>query len=262
MSASGGRRPTTVEICVSDVPSALVAEAAGADRVEFCADLGQGGTTPSLGAVAVALRRLRRVGMRIMVRPRGGNFRVDEVEEQVMLADIEAIRGLPNPYGLAVGVVVGAVGADGRLDLPVLRRLIQAAGPLPVTVHKAFDEVGDQHGALAEVIELGADAVLTSGAAPTALAGAERLAALRDRAGDRLRIIAAGGIRAHNVREVLARTGAREVHLRAPLRRDGREATDGDEVRRVVAATRAEDRYAATAGAVHDDPPGSAGSSG
>ncbi|MFC0505428.1 copper homeostasis protein CutC [Micromonospora costi] len=227
---------TTVEICVSDVPTALVAEAAGADRLELCADLGQGGTTPSLGTVEVALRTLRRVGVRVMVRPRGGDFRVSEVEEQVMLADIEAVRALPNPHGLAVGVVVGAVADGGGLDLPVLRRLVEAAGPLPVTVHKAFDEVDDQIAALEAIIDLGADAVLTSGAAPTALAGAERIATLRRRAGDRLRIIAGGGIRSHNVRQVLAETGAREVHLRAPVQRDGREATDGDEVRRVVTA--------------------------
>ncbi|MEV1327939.1 copper homeostasis protein CutC [Micromonospora costi] len=227
---------TTVEICVSDVPTALVAEAAGADRLELCADLGQGGTTPSLGTVEVALRTLRRVGVRVMVRPRGGDFRVSEVEEQVMLADIAAIRALPNPHGLAVGVVVGALADDGGLDLPVLRRLVEAAGPLPVTVHKAFDEVDDQVAALEAIIDLGADAVLTSGAAPTALAGADRIATLRRRAGDRLRIIAGGGIRSHNVRQVLAETGAREVHLRAPVRRDGREATDGDEVRRVVTA--------------------------
>ncbi|MEU6204026.1 copper homeostasis protein CutC [Micromonospora musae] len=229
---------TTVEICVSDVPTALVAESAGADRLELCADLGQGGTTPSLGTVEVALRTLRRAGVRIMVRPRGGDFRVTEVEEQVMLADIAAIRRLPNPHGLAVGVVVGAVAADGRLDLPVLGRLIAAAGPLPVTVHKAFDEVDDQLRAIEEIIDLGADAVLTSGAAPTALAGAARITELRQRAGDRLRVIAGGGIRSHNVRQVLAETGAREVHLRAPVPRDGREATDGDEVRRVVAAVR------------------------
>ncbi|WP_144128202.1 copper homeostasis protein CutC [Catellatospora sichuanensis] len=229
---------TTVEICVSDVPTALVAEAAGADRLELCADLGQGGTTPSLGAVEVALRSLRGAALRVMVRPRGGDFRVSEVEEQVMLADIAAIRALPNPHGLALGVVVGAVTGDGGLDLGVLRRLIKAAGPLPVTVHKAFDEVHDQLTALDEIIDLGADAVLTSGAAPTALDGAARIAALRERAGDRLRVIAAGGIRSHNVRQVLAQTGAQELHLRAPVHHDGREATDGDEVRRVVGAAR------------------------
>lgn len=224
---------------MSDVPTALVAEAAGADRLELCADLGQGGTTPSLGAVEIALRTLRRAGVRVMIRPRGGDFRVSEVEEQVMLADIAAVRALPNPHGLPLGVVVGAVTGGGDLDLAVLGRLIEAAGPLPVTVHKAFDEVHDQLQALEEVVGLGADAVLTSGAAPTALEGAARIAALRRQAGDRLRVIAAGGIRSHNVGSVLARTGAREIHLRAPVRCDGREATDADEVRRVVAATRA-----------------------
>ncbi|WP_025617390.1 copper homeostasis protein CutC [Salinispora cortesiana] len=229
---------TTVEICVSDVPTALVAEAAGADRLELCADLGQGGTTPSLGTVEVALRTLRAPDLRVMIRPRGGDFRVSEIEQQVMLADIAALRALPNPNGLTVGVVVGALTPDNNLDLAVLRDLIEAAGPLPVTVHKAFDEVDDQLAAIDQAIDLGADAVLTSGAAATALAGAARIAALRQRAGDRLRVIAAGGIRSHNVRRVLAETGAREVHLRAPVRRDGREATDGDEVSRLVAAVR------------------------
>ncbi|WP_018255177.1 copper homeostasis protein CutC [Salinispora mooreana] len=229
---------TTVEICVSDVPTALVAEAAGADRLELCADLGQGGTTPSLGTVEVALRTLRAADLRVMIRPRGGDFRVSEIEQQVMVADIAAIRELPNPNGLTVGVVVGALTPDNNLDLAVLRDVIEAAGPLPVTVHKAFDEVDDQLAAIDEVIDLGADAVLTSGAAATALTGAARITALRQRAGDRLRVIAAGGIRSHNVRQVLAETGAREVHLRAPVRRDGREATDGDEVSRLVTAVR------------------------
>jgi copper homeostasis protein len=225
---------TIVEICVSDVPTALTAEAAGADRLELCADLGQGGTTPSLGTVEVALRTLRQAAVRVMVRPRGGDFRVSEAEEEVMLADIAAIRELPRPYGREVGVVVGALTASGELDLPVLGRLIEAAGPLPVTVHKAFDEVADQLTALDQIIDLGADAVLTSGAARSALEGAARLAALRERAAGRLRVIAAGGIRSHNVREVLARTGATEIHLRAPMQQNGREATDRFEVRRVV----------------------------
>jgi copper homeostasis protein len=227
---------TTVEICVSDVPAALAAEAAGADRLELCADLGQGGTTPSLGTVEVALRALRRTAVRVMVRPRGGDFVVSDIEEQVMLADIAAIRALPNPHHLPLGVVAGALTAAGDLDLPLLERLIEAAGPLPVTVHKAFDEVPDQLAALDQLLALGADAVLTSGGAPSAVSGATRIAALHDRAAGRLRVIAAGGIRSHNVAQVLAATGATEIHLRAPLPRQGREATDPDEVRRVAAA--------------------------
>jgi copper homeostasis protein len=227
---------TTVEICVSDVPTALAAEAAGADRLELCADLGQGGTTPSLGTIEVALRTIRRAAIRVMVRPRGGDFRVTSLEEQVMLADIAAIRSVANPHGLAVGVVVGALTPSGDLDLPVLKGLIEAAGPMPVTVHKAFDEIDDQLTALDQIIDLGADAVLTSGAAASALAGAPRIAALRDRAAGRLGVIAAGGIRSHNVRQVLAATRASQIHLRAPIQQDGREATDPDEVRRVVAA--------------------------
>jgi copper homeostasis protein len=236
---------TTVEICVSDVPTALAAEAAGADRLELCADLGQGGTTPSLGTVEVALRSLHRAALRVMVRPRGGDFVVSEVEEQVMLADIALIRALPNPNGLALGVVAGTLTPFGDLDLPLLKRLIDAAGPLPVTVHKAFDEVPDQLAALDEILALGADAVLTSGGAPSALAGATRIAALHARAAGRLRVIAAGGVRSHNVAELLTSTGATEVHLRAPVSRHGREATDPEEVRRVVAAASAATKLSA-----------------
>jgi copper homeostasis protein len=172
----------------------------------------------------------------VMVRPRGGDFRVSDIEERVMLADLAAIRALPNPSGLELGVVVGALTPDGDLDRPLLRRLIEAAGPLPVTIHKAFDEVPDQLTAVDQVVDLGAAAILTSGGAPSALAGAARIAALRQRAAGRLHIIAAGGIRSHNVAEVLAATGASEIHLRAPLPSQGREATDPSEVRRVVAA--------------------------
>jgi copper homeostasis protein len=225
---------TTVEICVSDVPTALAAEAGGAHRLELCADLGQGGTTPSIGTVEVALRTLSRAALRVMVRPRGGDFVVSEVEQEVMLADIAAIRALPNPHGIALGVVVGALASSGGLDLPLLGRLLDAAGPLPVTVHKAFDELPDQLTALEQIVDLGADAILTSGGAPSALAGAAHIAALHARAAGRLRIIAAGGIRSHNVAEVLAATRATEIHLRAPVRLQGREATDPAEVRRVV----------------------------
>jgi copper homeostasis protein len=227
---------TVVEICVGDVPSALAAEAAGADRLELCADLGQGGTTPSIGTVAVALRTLRRAALKVMVRPRGGDFVVSETEQQVMLADIAAIRALPNPHGLALGIVAGALTADGDLDRALLRKVVDAAGPLPVTVHKAFDEVPDQLTGLDHVIELGADAVLTSGGAASAREGAARIAALGERAAGRLRIIAAGGIRSHNVAEILAATDATEIHLRAPIELQGREATDPAEVRRVLAA--------------------------
>jgi copper homeostasis protein len=228
----------TVEVCVGDLEGARVAEAAGADRVELCADLAQGGTTPSIGTVAVALRALHRVSVRVMIRPRGGDFRFGEDEVRVMLADIEALRALPNPNGVRFGVVVGATAGSG-LDMPLLRRLIAVAAPLPVTVHKAFDEVDDQVGAVEELVALGVDAVLTSGAAPTALEGAGRIAELNRRAADRVQVMAGGGVRAHNVRHVLARTGVRAVHLRAPVIRDGRETTDGDQVRRVVAEVRA-----------------------
>ncbi len=234
------KRAPLVEICVGDIDGALAAEAAGADRIELCADLGEGGTTPSLGTITVALERLQRLAVRVMVRPRGGDFVVSEAEAAVMLADIHAIKAVPNPHGLQLGVVVGPLDASGEVDRVLLTRLVEAADPLPVTFHKAFDEVPDPLRSLEVLIDAGVASLLTSGGAPTALEGAARLEALHERAAGRLEITVAGGIRAHNVREVLAAVQPGAVHLRAPVMRDGREATDPVLVRQVLALTRSD----------------------
>lgn len=209
--------------------------------MELCADLASGGTTPSPGRLTGALEGLTRAALRVMIRPRPGDFSVNAAEEAVMLAGIEAVKAAPNPHGLALGVVFGAT-AGRVLDTAVLGRLVAASAPLPVTVHKAFDEVDDQFAALDALIGLGVDAVLTSGGAATALEGSARLAALRRRAfdaGNRLQVMAGGGIREHNVARVLAETGVPAIHLRAPMLRDGRElpeTTDENLIRRVLAA--------------------------
>ncbi|MDN5766267.1 MAG: copper homeostasis protein CutC [Humibacillus sp.] len=233
------RRPL-VEVCVGEIGGALAVESAGADRIELCADLGEGGFTPSLGTVTVTLARLRRTAVRIMVRPRGGDFIASEAEVAVMLADLQAIKGVPNPHGLEVGVVVGPLDVGGEIDRSLLTRLVEAADPLPVTFHKAFDEVPDQLGSLEVLIEAGVTSLLTSGGAPTALDGAAKLRALHERASGRLEITVAGGIREHNLREVLAAVRPGAVHLRAPIRRGGREASDPTLVRRVLALARAD----------------------
>ncbi|MBW3086243.1 Copper homeostasis protein CutC [Austwickia sp. TVS 96-490-7B] len=223
-----------VEICVGSVDDALVAERAGADRVELCADLGQGGTTPSLGAVSVALTELRRAGVQVMIRPRGGDFHCDPTLEKVALADIAAIRTLPNPHRLPLGFVLGALTHDGRLDQPVLRRLITACGPHQVTLHKAFDATPDLHDALEAAVDLGVTRILTSGGLESALAGIDRLRALQTQSAGRIVILAGGGIRPDNAAAVIAGSGITEIHLRAPTLKNGTEATDPDLVRRMV----------------------------
>ena len=132
-----------------------------------------------------------------------------------MVDDIHSMRALPNPSGVTLGFVIGALRADGRIDVDATRRLLAACGDAPVTFHKAFDQVADRAEALEQLAELGVARVLTSGGAATALDGAEELARLVDQAGDRILILAGGGVRPANAAEVVATTGVREVHLRA-----------------------------------------------
>ncbi len=227
-----------VEICVDDVGGALAAEAEGADRIELCSALSEGGITPSFGLVEMVLGRLRRVGVRVMIRPRGGNFVVAPEELEVMLADIAAIRTLPRAPGVTLGFVFGALTPSGTIDARTTARLKAACGGSPVTFHKAFDASRDLAAGLETLQGLGIDAVLTSGGAVTAESGAENLAVLVARAA-RVAIIAGGGVRAGNVRSLLARTGVPEVHLRA-MRPDatGRLVTSTEEISEFIRAAR------------------------
>jgi copper homeostasis protein len=237
---------TVVEICLDDLAGVRVAEEAGADRIELCAALAEGGITPSVGTVAAALRAATRIGIQVLVRQRPGDFVYDEDELQAMVDDIHSMRLLPNPSGVVLGFVVGALRADGGIDVDATRRLVAACGEAPVTFHKAFDQVPDRAEALERLAALGVARVLTSAGAATALEGADDLAALVAQAGDRVTILAGGGVRPANAAEVVARTGVREVHLRAvqrvaagaPTAYDAgeREVTSAAVVRAVVAA--------------------------
>lgn len=220
-----------MEICVDDVAGAVAAEAEGADRIELCAALSEGGVTPSLGLVQTTLAHVRRVGVQVMIRPRGGDFVVARVELEVMLADIAAVRAVPHAPDVAVGFVLGALTLGGGIDRPAMRRLLAACGSAPTTFHKAFDAIPDRAAALDMLCDLGMSRVLTSGGAPTAEAGADELRALVRQAAGRIGILAGGGVRAGNVRALLAYTGVGEVHLRA-MRPDagGRAVTSTEDI--------------------------------
>ena len=209
---------TLVEICVDDAAGAAVAEAAGADRVELCAALADGGTTPSIGTVEAALGTVRRIGVQVLVRPRAGDFVHDRDELAVMRADVRALRRLGGPLGFVLGVLT----PDGEVDGPAMRMLLDECGDAPVTFHRAFDATRDLPAALDALLELGVARVLTSGGRATALEGAAELAGLVGRAGDRMAVMAGGSVRAGNVAELVARTGVREVHLRAAVDVPGR----------------------------------------
>lgn len=210
---------TVVEICVDSVAGAVIAEGAGAGRVELCAGLAEGGTTPSVGTVARVLRSVGRIGVQVLIRPRGGDFVYTAEEVAVMLADIAAIRALPAP--VPVGFVIGALTADGEIDRAITGVLSEAAAGAPVTFHKAFDATRDLGRSLGALMELGLDRVLTSGGRAQAADALPEISALVQQAGSRLTVMAGGGVRSHNVAGLVAATGVREVHLRAAESRPG-----------------------------------------
>jgi copper homeostasis protein len=222
---------TLVEICVDDVDGGRIAEACGADRIELCADLLEGGITPSYGMVDAVLAATARVGVQVLIRPRGGNFVYSPDEVGVMLTDIRMFAQFPR-----VGFVLSGLTASGQVDASVLAPLLDACGNAPVTFSRAFDFVDDQFAALDALVGLGVDRVLTGGGPGTASDGRDRLRELVTHGGDAITILAGGSVRSPNVASLVAHTGVREVHLRAMTPVEGRDRTSADEVRAVRAA--------------------------
>ncbi|HEX5970651.1 MAG TPA: copper homeostasis protein CutC [Gemmatimonadaceae bacterium] len=206
------RRRVLVEACVDSIDGAMQAEWGGADRIELSGELLQGGVTPSHGLIEAVWDQLS-IPLFVLIRPRTGDFLYTADELDVMERDIRVMRSLH-----VDGIVAGALTTDGDVDVGAMRCIIDAARPMEVTFHRAFDFVRDQDAALDALIELGVERVLTSGGAPSALQGAECLARLTLRAGSDLTVMAGGGITAANVAEVIRRSGVREVHLRAAER--------------------------------------------
>jgi copper homeostasis protein len=200
--------PILIEACVDSVESALAAERGGAGRVELCADLHDAGTTPSAGMIAACAERLA-IPVFVIVRPRGGDFVASDAELDVMRRDVRALCGLG-----ARGVVLGLLARDGEIDVERMRVLIDDADGLEVTFHRAFDHTRDLGASLDTLASLGVARVLTSGGAATALEGAESIAARVRRGGDRIAVMAGGGVRESHVRELVDRSGVRELHVR------------------------------------------------
>lgn len=196
----------TVEICVDSLESAIAAERGGATRVELCSDLLEGGITPSAGLIATARKKIS-IGLHVMIRPRGGDFLYGDDEFDVMRRDVVMAKQLG-----ADGVVFGLLDPDGNVDVQRTRQLVDLARPLKTTFHRAFDISADLGRALENVVEAGADRILTSGGAQTALEGSAVLSTLVECAKDRVIIMAGGGIDDQNVQVVLEKTGVREIH--------------------------------------------------
>ena len=201
-----------VEACVDAIDAALEAERGGAGRLELCGELLQGGVTPSAGLIAAVKARVK-IPLFVLIRPRTGDFLYTADERDVMLRDIAMAKQLG-----ADGVVVGALTAEGDVDVETMRALIDAARPMVVTFHRAFDFARDQASAVDALLDLGVDRVLTSGGAPSALEGADALKRLVQRTGDAMTILAGGSITADNAADVVRLSGVREIHLRAAAR--------------------------------------------
>lgn len=198
-----------IEICVEGIDGLLAAQAAGADRVELCASLIEGGITPSFGTVRTALE-LATIPFHVIVRPRGGDFLYSEAEYRSMLADVGALADT----GVA-GVVIGCLNADGTIDEQRMSQLVKAAGSLNVTCHRAFDMTRDPTEALETLIRCKVGRVLTSGQRDTALEGADLLADLVRQAGDRIIILGCGGLDPENIGKVRRKAGLSEMHFAA-----------------------------------------------
>jgi copper homeostasis protein len=214
-----------IEACVETLSTATAAEAGGAGRIELCTSLDVGGLTPDESLVVACRDRLT-TPVVVMVRARPGSFVLRPGELKRLEGQVRRMRGL----GVA-GVVLGALTPEGTVDAPAVQALVAAASGLPVTFHRAFDEIADQAAALERLIELGVARVLTAGGAPTAWDGVDRTAALVRQAAGRIGILAGGSVRAHNAGALVARTGVTELHSRTP--------SDSEAVRALVRAANA-----------------------
>ena len=204
-----------VEICANGVESCLAAQEGGADRVELCAGIPEGGTTPSYGEIKVARRVLTTTRLHVIIRPRGGDFLYTDLEVERMAEDIAMCRQLG-----VDGVVFGCLNADGTFDLEKNRYLIECSRGMSVTYHRAFDRAVNPEEALEDVIALGFDRILTSGQQPKAEQGIDLLARLNRQADGRIILMAGSGVTEQNIRRIREATGLNEFHF------SGRESVD------------------------------------
>lgn len=207
-----------VEIATSDFHTTRQAVAGGADRIELCANLAEGGTTPGMGHIRQC-REAFSLPIFPIIRPRGGDFLFTEEEFQIMRHDIRLCRELG-----CDGVVIGLLNRDGTIDEKRTARLIEDAYPLSVTFHRAFDRCRDPFEALEQLTQIGCERILTSGQQPLAPDGIRLLAQLQQAAAGRITILVGSGVRPDTAGALAAGTGCTEFH--ASLRRKKRSPMD------------------------------------
>lgn len=195
-----------IEIATSDLETTRSAVQGGADRIELCANLAEGGTTSSPG-ILKKCRELFSVQLFPIIRPRGGDFLYSREEIECMLADIRFCKELGFD-----GVVIGSLDHQGNIDKVVTARMVELAYPMNVTFHRAFDRCRDPFEALEQLIEIGCERILTSGQMPTVDEGIELLARLNEAAAGRIIIMPGSGVRKDNIRALQEKTGCVEFH--------------------------------------------------
>ncbi|MEI9947299.1 MAG: copper homeostasis protein CutC [Chitinophagaceae bacterium] len=196
----------TIEIATSDFTTTQSAVEGGADRIELCANLSEGGTTPSLGTIKKC-REAFRIPLYPIIRPRGGDFLYSDEEFDIMLQDAAYCKRLG-----CDGIVIGLLNNDGTVDINRTAKLVIAAYPLGITFHRAFDRCNDPFEAMEQLISIGCERILTSGQQPTAPEGIELIAALNKAADERIIIMPGSGVRKENIKMLAEKTGCREFH--------------------------------------------------
>jgi copper homeostasis protein len=197
-----------LEICVDSLQSAITAELGGADRIELCSGLEIGGLTPDPALFQLAKKRLN-IPIFVLIRPRMGGFVYDDTDREIILANIRFFKN----YG-ADGLVLGALTDKGKVDLPLMQDFMELASPLPVTFHRAFDQIQDPISELPKLLGLGVHRILTSGQQVSAVLGVDLLQAIKDLVKGNAVILAGGGVSSQNVDQLL-RIGLTEVHASA-----------------------------------------------
>lgn len=218
------RQDFKFEICANSVESCLAAQEGGADRVELCAGIPEGGTTPSYGEIKIASKVLTKTKLHVIIRPRGGDFLYTPLELERMEEDIRLCRELG-----VDGVVIGCLTPEGEVDMEANRRLIalakddasswSASGkdlkPMSVTFHRAFDRTSNPTQALEDIIALRCDRILTSGQQPKAIDGTALLAELQEKTMGRIILLAGSGVNEENIRQIYDATHIHEYHFSA-----------------------------------------------
>jgi copper homeostasis protein len=198
-----------LEVAVFSIEAALSAMKAGADRIEFCENPSEGGTTPSYGSLKSIISLTNKPVFPI-IRPRGGDFLYTQAEYEVMKADLLLVKELGYP-----GAVIGLLNEDGSIDIKRTSELVQLAAPMQITFHRAFDRCNDPFKGLEDIIITGCKRILTSGQVPNVGDALPLMKQLVEKAAGRIIILPGSGVRFNNCKQIIDTTGAIEIHSSA-----------------------------------------------